>query len=230
MSPAERDRYVSSTPTDFTTDYKHIPATSFDTSNVLAWLQSPTANGLFSPGFGSMLNTPNPKQQTTPTPTVSTSFFFSDVASLPKQPQTPAGATTGNNIICISPLASKKQHHEQTPVDLKDIFASPAERKFRSTSTSKDAPSLDAVVLAERDLMEDEDLNVLLQLASSSKAYMHTTDISGILILRQRKKTAMMLLLLWNCWLKKLKVPDYPNQLLLPVALLLFLFIAKEKM
>jgi AP2 domain len=176
MSPtaaADRDRYVgASTPTDFTTDYKQIPAASFDTSNVLAWLQSPTANGfLFSPGFGSMLNTPNYKQSqpsSTPTPIVSTSFFFSDVASLPKQPQTPAGgiSTGNNNIICISPLASKKQ--QQTPVDLKEIFASPAERKFRVSATGKDAPSLDAVVLAERDLMEDEDLNVLLQLASNT--------------------------------------------------------------
>lgn len=210
-SPSVRpDRYVgTSTPTDFTADYKEgMPETSFDSSNVLAWLQSPTPNGfLFSPGFGSMLNTPNynasshtntnninhhqpssslSKQarstSATPTPIVSTSFFFSDVAGLPKQPHTPAGtSSTGNsNIICISPLASKKQHnqngqhYQQTPVDLKEIFASPVERKYRVMSTAsnatmnKDAPSLDAVVLAERDLMEDEDLSVLLQLASNT--------------------------------------------------------------
>lgn len=132
-----------------------------------------------------MLNTPNnnqfnngKQQATTPNhPVVSTSFFFSDVASLPRQLHTPAGAASSensnNNIICISPLASnKKQHHQQqqTPTNLKDIFASPTERKYRSatSTTGKDAPSLDAVVLAERDLMEDEDLSVLLQLASNT--------------------------------------------------------------
>lgn len=191
LSSPSAERYANmATPTDFTTDYKHgnnNNPVSFDTSNVLAWLQSPTTNGLFSPsGFSSMLNTPNAaKQQQQQTPTViSTSFFFSDVASLPKQPAIPSdgnssGGNSNNNIICISPLASnKKQQHHQTPVDLKEIFASPAERSYLRTRTSSDkqdgdAPSLDAVVLAERDVMEDEDLSVLLQLASNTTPRNH---------------------------------------------------------
>ena len=41
----DRDRFLT-TPTDFATDYgKHPNSGSFDNSNVLAWLQSPTANG-----------------------------------------------------------------------------------------------------------------------------------------------------------------------------------------
>jgi hypothetical protein len=190
MSPKEKadatERYVA-TPTDFSTDYhKTGPSSMFDGSNVLAWLQSPTANGLFSPGFGSMLNTPNrdaAKPTPNRTPVVSTSFFFSDVASLPKQnePQTPREKGGMSNIICISPLASKKQQ-QQTPVDLKEVFASPRERKYKQASSGKSDPSLDAVVLAERDLMEDEDLSVLLQLASN------TTPRGGPLVFRSPRK------------------------------------------
>jgi hypothetical protein len=203
----DRDRYVA-TPTDFALDYGkgHHVSGSFDTSNVLAWLQSPTANGFFSPGgYGSIMNTPHAAgaPRTPRTPTVSTSFFFSDVASLPRGNDnlTPKGqgesaskrAQKGiSNIICISPLASSKTRsgtntNTNTPVNLKDVFASPKERernprgvpmlndtpsnpnrsRVPQRSGSKD-PSLDAVHMAERDLMEDEDLSVLLQLASNT--------------------------------------------------------------
>lgn len=207
----ERERFVT-TPTNFATDYgKHPNSASFDSSNVLAWLQSPTSNGLFSPGgFGSLLGTPRggitPRgvlgPRTPRTPTVSTSFFFSDVAGLPRSGDLLSpkqGAEAGkrgrsshgySNIICISPLASSKvkngasmQGHTPT-INYKDMFASPAERRRGLSllgesplkgmkprgvhgSTSKD-PSLDAVHMAERDLMEDEDLSVLLQLASNT--------------------------------------------------------------
>jgi AP2 domain len=189
--------------------------TTFDTSNVLAWLQSPTA--MFSPGCfadDSMLNTPktpllaasqkldatsatagssrNMLLQTTPT--VSTSFFFSDVASLKassSQPtySTPRFVSTSNtassdvaappnsahrqsNIICISPLATTRKSGSgvTTPMDLKEIFASPAERrKFHISSSSalggRATQDIDAY---NTDVMEDEDLSVLLQLAAKS--------------------------------------------------------------
>lgn len=183
--PARRDHV--STPTDFATDYgkQNNNAAAFDNSNVLAWLQSPTAHGLFSPGggFGSVMNSPNAR--TPRTPTVSTSFFFSDVAGLPRGELTPGKKSSKNGVICISPMAyNKGRGGTHTPMNLKDVFSSPREKaQIRSLpmlsdtplkgrprvpqrSGSKD-PSLDAH-MAERELMEDEDLTVLLQLASNS--------------------------------------------------------------
>ncbi len=204
QSPRER---CLQTPTDFALDYgKQNPMSngSFDTSNVLAWLQSPTANGLFSPGgYGTLLNTPG-GPRTPRTPTVSTSFFFSDVASLTRG-DTPAAREESaskrksiSSIICISPLSSSKARTGATPpANLKDMFSSPQEkskarslpllsddtpredkRRTSQRSASKD-PSLDAVHLAERDLMEDEDMSVLLQLASNTPRSAGGTTTSG---------------------------------------------------
>ena len=155
--------------------------------------------------MGSLMNTPRgagAAPRTPRTPTVSTSFFFSDVAGLPQsgefaspKPGGEAGKRGGSqrgysNIICISPLASSKTkngsaHQANTPINYKDVFSSPAERNNAKglpmlgdspakgarrglpRSASRD-PSLDAVHMAERDLMEDEDLSVLLQLASNT--------------------------------------------------------------
>lgn len=170
---------------------------------VLAWLQSPTTNGLFSPGggLGLALNTPGgaPTAPRTPrTPTMSTSFFFSDVASLPRNTEFPSpkaegaagirGGVSGpqgvySSMICISPLESSKRKgtgQPQTPMNYNDVFASPCEAgrpgnlpylgdsptKGTKSRSHKDG-NLDAH-MAERDLMEDEDLSVLLQLASHS--------------------------------------------------------------
>lgn len=195
----DRDRFLA-TPTDFAFDYGK-PASNgqlLESSNVLAWLHSPTANGLFSPGgLGSMLNTPRGAFPKTPhTPTFSTSFFFSDVAGLPRggdcsSPK--SGAANGasdtdkrngnsrgnNNIICISPLSTYKTKGNQLgpnspKINYKEMFASPAERSGmamlgqRARAGVQKGGSLDAVHLAERDLMEDEDLSVLLQLASNT--------------------------------------------------------------
>jgi hypothetical protein len=131
---------------------------------------------------------------------VSTSFFFSDVASLPRNGEfaspkpgaalRQAGAAGMSSMICISPLASSKRKNRDsrtnTPMNYKDVFASPrhpgASIKPRHMPLLGDSPSkgtrsrarsdasLDAVDMAERDLMEDEDLSVLLQLASHSRA------------------------------------------------------------
>jgi hypothetical protein len=163
---------------------------------VLAWLQSPTANGLFSPGgLGSMLNTPRGAPRTPRTPNVSTSFFFSDVAGLPGSDASPkpggeskrGGSRGVSNIICISPLASSKTKgvasSSLTPtINYKDMFLSPEKSRGLPLlgdsplkgsksdglhSASRD-PSIDAVHMAQRELMEDEDLSVLLQLASNT--------------------------------------------------------------
>ena len=193
----DRDRLLS-TPTDFAFDYGKPPANGslLESSNVLAWLHSPTGNELFSPGgIGSMLNTPKAGITKTPnTPTFSTSFFFSDVAGLPRggectspkpgaaavasdnEKRTAAGRSS-NNIICISPLASYKKGPHSPKIDYKQMFASPAERSGMATLIAQRKAfragvqrggNLDAVHLAERDLMEDEDLSVLLQLASTT--------------------------------------------------------------
>lgn len=218
----DRERAVS-TPTDFAFDFGkgHQHTASFDNSNVLAWLQSPTANGMFSPGgFASMANTPRggPAAPRTPhTPTTSTSFFFSDVASLPRNSSEFAsprgdpkrgGQPSGysNSMICISPLASSRrssgngatgrsaaaQRDATAPLtNFKDVFASPRQsgetrlgdgqgprglpllgdsppKGLKGRPRSRPEGNLESVHMAERDLMEDEDLSVLLQLASHS--------------------------------------------------------------
>jgi len=134
----------ASTPTELDFSKSHKISASFDASNVLAWLQSPTANGLFSPGaFSSAANTPRGGPRT---PTASTSFFFSDVAGLPRgEPK------RMSSMIAISPLASRKGKYDESP-------------KPRSMPMLGDSPAVKDAV--ERDLMEDEDLSVLLQLAS----------------------------------------------------------------
>ena len=251
QTPRSRDHV--STPTDFAVDYgksgSSNAGTLFDTSNVLAWLQSPTAHGLFSPGggLGSLMNTPAggtgiQPPRTPRTPIVSTSFFFSDVASLPKTMENTTTTTNhnsesprpgegcgksslslssscqrgtsnnnNNNIICISPLASSRGPGTvggggrpdmavsfaaaNTPLNFQDIFASPKERgkmlpllgdtPSRSTERLRGKtlrgprgdPSLDAVHLAERDLLEDEDLSVLLQLASNTPGSKHGSGV-----------------------------------------------------
>lgn len=143
-----------------------------------------------------MLNTPRGAPRTPRTPTVSTSFFFSDVAGLPAGNETSPksgletkknGSRGMSNIICISPLASSKAKSGlgagYTPtINYRDMFMSPEKTRGLpmlgdsplkgskngiQQSTSKD-PSVDAVNMAERELMEDEDLSVLLQLASNT--------------------------------------------------------------
>eukprot|EP00537_Pseudo-nitzschia_pungens_P015636 CAMPEP_0172412822 /NCGR_PEP_ID=MMETSP1061-20121228/78103_1 /TAXON_ID=37318 /ORGANISM="Pseudo-nitzschia pungens, Strain cf. pungens" /LENGTH=953 /DNA_ID=CAMNT_0013149069 /DNA_START=123 /DNA_END=2984 /DNA_ORIENTATION=- len=196
----DRDRLLA-TPTDFAIDYGKASSGSslLESSNVLAWLHSPTVNGIFSPGFGSMLNTPRGGMlKAPPTPTFSTSFFFSDVAGLPRGGEcaSPKSGTannasddekrsgnsrSNNNIICISPLASYKTKGNplgpnSPKINYKDMFASPAERSGmamlgasqKARAGVQKGGNLDAVHFAERELMEDEDLSVLLQLASST--------------------------------------------------------------
>jgi len=87
-----------------------------------------------------------------------------------------------SSMICISPLAPKNRKgtsQPQTPMNYNDVFASPRENRearpgnlpylgdspTKRKSTAKKDGNVDAH-MAERDLMEDDDLSVLLQLAS----------------------------------------------------------------
>jgi len=197
-SGAAKDRGGRATPTNFATDFgKSINSPSFQTGEgVFSWLQSPTH--MFSPGgyAPSAVNTPREYYGAGPrtprTPNDRAGFFFSDVAGLPpgaegysprisgrRQPQHPL-----SNLICVSPLATNKSK-PGTPINYKNIFDSPPGRHpttgtggraapymgSRSGKKGKkpaDATTLEAVHMAERDLMEDEDLSVLLQLASAA--------------------------------------------------------------
>jgi hypothetical protein len=129
-----------------------------------------------------------------------TSFFFSDVESLPRNTEFPSPKGDGaagkrangpqgvySSMICISPLESSKRKgasQPQTPMNYNDVFASPRVPSEASrpdnlpflgdspttrgtNSRSHKDGNLDAH-MAERDLMEDEDLSVLLQLTSHS--------------------------------------------------------------
>ena len=127
------------------------------------------------------------------TPTMSQSFFFSDVASLAREntpqrgePDAVKSAKKGlSNIICISPLASSRNrngnpHQANTPINYHDIFASPnplledspvkamLRARGGGNGQQQNGKNIDAVDMAERDLMQDEDLNVLLQLAGGN--------------------------------------------------------------
>jgi hypothetical protein len=153
---------------------------------------------MFSPGgyAASAVNTPREYYGAGPrtprTPNDRAGFFFSDVAGLPsgaegysprisgrRQPQHPL-----SNLICVSPLATNKSK-PGTPINYKNIFDSPHGRHPTAGAGSRAAPymgsrsgkkgkrpadasTLEAVHIAERDLMEDEDLSVLLQLASAA--------------------------------------------------------------
>jgi hypothetical protein len=185
-----KDRLLT-TPTDFAFDYGKFPMSGslLDSSNVLSWLHSPSANGLFSPGggFGSMMNTPKGGAPRTPrTPTVtSTSFFFSDVAGLPRASESSSSSSPnkkdkrgGNSMICISPLSSHKAKdgikNAISPKFNIEMFASPAERSgmaklgMKMSDDRRCGSGLDAVSLADPHFTEDEDLAGLLQLANNT--------------------------------------------------------------
>lgn len=122
-----------------------------------------------------------------------TSFFFSDIASLPRNAElspkgegaaAKRGGANGpqgvySSMICISPLSSKRIRgaaQPETPINYHDVFASPrvpTDARPNSLPFLGDTPNkrarkdsnLDAD-MAERDLSEDEDISALLQLAS----------------------------------------------------------------
>lgn len=167
------------TPTNFATDFGKHDLNDDNLNNVLPWL-SPNAYGLFSPTGGltasitpSGLNrTPNPNALTDDAQRFSLPFDKKEAG--------------GGLMICVSPLARKngsvnKTKQPETPINFHDVFASPkgdGRSKFQ-TAASNEIPTItdsnDKVAnlslqkhLAERDIMEDEDLNVLLKLAETT--------------------------------------------------------------
>ena len=81
-------------------------------------------------------------------------------------------------MICISPLASSKKQRCKSTGDLPNYSCNKDDRRDRKQECYDDilnvpltSPTLHFDMhVAEKDLMEDEDLSVLLQLASSSNA------------------------------------------------------------
>ncbi len=95
-------------------------------------------------------------------------------------------AASGGIMMCVSPLARKKgsavtQKRGQTPINFNDVFASPKtdERNRLQTVVSNEIPTIADLKneeskleletsLAERDVMEHQDLNTLLKLAETT--------------------------------------------------------------
>jgi hypothetical protein len=178
-------------------DRKQETATysAFDSSNVLKWLHSPYyssgGGGFFSPQPPS---TPRRSPLRATTPVVSTSFFFSDAAALPKvKAKTANNASSlfqddddedddeqdrmyherNNNIICISPLANNANatttnNGNPSPMMqsyspgnfFQDMFNSPLRHNLMTTPRRHNN-NTDKVC-------EDDDLNILLQLAGNT--------------------------------------------------------------
>ena len=207
-TPARLARdFAVSTPTDFALDYgkaytqhhNNANGTIEQQSNVMAWLQSPTANVFFSPtgGYNSLFNTPRASMTQTPrTPTVSTSFFFSDVASLPKAVtegggkslqahapnnlHSPKSISRKGNVICISPLNTNKDGNSamslSTPMTsaIRDMFGSPGreeevDHKVSVSSGEKSKSLLKGVpTLSETPSAEDRRVGRKLSIRRSS--------------------------------------------------------------
>lgn len=157
-------------------------------SNPFSWLTSPS-QAFFSPNPSESGRATN---STINTPTFSSMFFQENVKGL-----TPIGAGTQNDdkkgntqihdiqrnhpyskMICISPLASSKKQRCKSTGDLPNYSFHKdggRDRKQESYDDILNVPLTSPTLhfdmhIAEKDLMEDEDLSVLLQLASSSNA------------------------------------------------------------
>jgi hypothetical protein len=93
-------------------------------------------------------------------------------------------ATSGGIMMCVSPLARKSgsvvtQKRGHTPINFNDVFASPKvdENRLQNvvsneiptiSDSSEEAKMVLEKSLAERDVMEDQDLNTLLKLAETT--------------------------------------------------------------
>jgi len=159
---------------------------------VLPWLSSPNAYGLFSPGGGLTASITPKGLSTTPNRNVMTmsSTLTGDAnkLTLPFEGSTEKrDASSAGMMICVSPLARKngvtghvtaKIKQPDTPINFHDVFASPkADGRHKlssneipqiSEASHKEAKLALEKHLAERDVMEDEDLNVLLKLAETT--------------------------------------------------------------
>jgi|AntRauTorckE5430_2_1112549.scaffolds.fasta_scaffold10477_2 hypothetical protein len=158
-------------------------------SAVLPWL-SPNAYGLFSPAGGlSKSITPSAIKNT------HTNFSLPLEGSSRNRVAAPAG---GGFMICVSPLARKngtssnsRMKHPDTPINFHEVFASPKSdyRSHYQTSISNEIPSISKETkmvlqksVSDRSLKEDEDLNVLLDLAKTTPR--NDTDAEGTRVFR----------------------------------------------
>lgn len=159
---------------------RHIPCCA--PCLVLPWL-SPNAYGLFSPE-GGLTASITPSAISKP---AMGAMGASNKFALPFD-SNKSDAASGGIMMCVSPLARKnktatshKSKHHDTPINFNEVFASPRgddrnkvqtvisnEIPTISDSSDKEAKMVLEKHLAERDVMEDEDLNVLLKLAETT--------------------------------------------------------------
>ena len=152
-------------------------------SLVLPWILSPNAYGLFSPA-GGLTASITPSALSKP---VMGTIGIGDTSkfALPFDREK-RDVTSGGIMMCVSPLARKNgtavpQKRGQTPINFNDVFASPKadERTKLQTVVSNEIPTISEQAdeeaklilekhLAERDVMEDQDLNTLLKLAETT--------------------------------------------------------------
>mmetsp|Transcript_20319 Transcript_20319/g.25025 ORF Transcript_20319/g.25025 Transcript_20319/m.25025 type:complete len:1028 (-) Transcript_20319:317-3400(-) len=191
-----------------------LSSISFDPTNALPWLSpNPYALFSPGGGMASAINTPGGLFSTLPKTPNGSKITLPNTSEVSMDTNTRKSASGISSMICVSPLASRKnctssaaattsaslklkgpgghlqqssiQHHQpETPIDFKDVFASPKSeyRGVIRTDHSNEIPTLASMSsditndemsarlslekpMAERDVREDEDLNVLLKLA-----------------------------------------------------------------
>ena len=124
-----------------------------------------------------------PSANLAPSANLDSSCFFTDVEGLPtggEEVASPKATDNQRSMICISPLASQKTGGAkkacaapETPmsINFSEVFASPRYTPRFRGSAKKDgnpSPVISALHVAERDVLDDEDLSDLLQLAGTT--------------------------------------------------------------
>ncbi|GFH46899.1 hypothetical protein CTEN210_03373 [Chaetoceros tenuissimus] len=159
---------------NFATDFGKSDMADDALNNVLPWL-SPNAYQLFSPEGGLTASiTPNkPGNGNFSLPLDNSRKSANPTAAV-------ASAKSGGMMICVSPLARKngtfsnKLKQPDTPINFQEVFASPLSGRGYYNA-SNEIPSISECSvqelgkhLTERSSKEDEDLNVLLELAKTT--------------------------------------------------------------
>jgi len=191
-------------------DFSHYFSSDFLLFSALSWLSSPS-QGLFSPNLSD-------SARVTGVSLVSTPTFSSTIFLEPGKALTPLGATSSqkdekdgqltqirdlqrhhpySKMINISPLASSKKHRCKSTGDLPRYSLNNKEEKLKRKLETYDdllnaplsSPTLHFDMhIAEKDLMEDEDLSVLLHLASSSNTSKSASNLGDSLSARSPKQ------------------------------------------